>query len=90
MAVNEKKAFHCKIVCLIHLDKFDEALSSIERFQEGNDLIFERAYCEYRLNKIESAYETLKKCTEIGNKEKELLAQVVNELLSYRIILYNL
>jgi signal recognition particle subunit SRP72 len=64
-------------VCLIHLDKFDEALSSIEHSQEGSDLSFEKAYCEYRLNKIESAYETLKKCAEIGNKERELLAQVV-------------
>lgn len=83
-SVNEKKAFHCKIVCLIHLDKFDEALTNIERAQEGADLYFERAYCEYRLNKVESAYGTLMKCPEMSNKERELLAQVTYRLEKYQ------
>lgn len=26
---NEKKATHCKIICLMQLDKFDEALTTI-------------------------------------------------------------
>ena len=78
--MNEKKAFHCKIVGLIHLDKFDEALSSIEKCQEGNDLHFERAYCEYRMNKIDNAYATLLKCPEMSNKERELLAQITYRL----------
>jgi signal recognition particle subunit SRP72 len=60
------------------LDKFDEALTSIERNPDANDLYFEKAYCEYRLNKIEDAYSTLKQCEEMTNKEKELLAQVVS------------
>ena len=29
IASNEKKATHCKIVCLMQLDKFDEALTTI-------------------------------------------------------------
>ncbi len=28
---NEKKATHCKIICLMQLDKFDEALSTITK-----------------------------------------------------------
>lgn len=79
LSVTEKKAFQSKIVCLIHMDKFDEALTSIEKFPaEPEEFLFERAYCEYRLNKIEDAYHTLKRCKEMGNRENELLAQVVS------------
>jgi hypothetical protein len=28
---NEKKATHCKIICLMQLDKFDEALNTITK-----------------------------------------------------------
>jgi signal recognition particle subunit SRP72 len=79
ISVNDKKAFHCKIVCLIQLSKFDEALTSLQRFPvEQNDFYFERAYCEYRLNQIEDAQKTLKSCPNMTYKEKELLAQVVS------------
>jgi signal recognition particle subunit SRP72 len=77
LSVNERKAFQTKIVCLINLDKFDEALTSIDRFNDGNDFHFEKAYCAYRLNKTEDAYSILKQCNDMGVKEKELLAQVV-------------
>jgi len=70
-------------VALIHLDKFDEAYTSIERNPDASDLIFEKAYCEYRTNKLTEAYETLLKCKEMGNKEKELLAQVAYRLEKY-------
>ena len=63
------------------MDKFEEALSSIERFNEGNDFTFEKAYCAYRLNKTEEAYSILKQSSMLGVKEKELLAQVVNLLI---------
>ena len=69
---------HCKIVCLIQLGQFEDALTSIKRFQtESNEFNFERAYCEYRLNQIENALKTLKSCQTMTYKEKELLAQVV-------------
>jgi putative lipoic acid-binding regulatory protein len=84
ISVNEKKALHCKIVCLIQTNKFDEALTSIERAQDSSQLNFEKAYCEYRLNKIDAAYETLMKCNEKRNKEKELLAQVAYRLEKYQ------
>ena len=31
IASNEKQATHCKIICLMQLDKFDEALSTITK-----------------------------------------------------------
>lgn len=83
-SIYETKAFQCKIVCLIQLDKFDEALTSIERSTEVGILHFEKAYCEYRMNKNIESYTTLKSCKEMGIKEKELLAQV-----TYRMEKYN-
>lgn len=77
--MNEQKALHCKVVCLIHLDQFKEALASIKNTDSGAELVFERAYCEYRLHQIEEAYATLtSQNRELDNKEKELLAQVVS------------
>lgn len=84
LSVHEKKAFHTKIVCLINLDKFDEALSSIERYDNAADLYFETAYCQYRLNKVEEAYATLIKCEDPSIKEKELLAQISYRLEKYQ------
>jgi signal recognition particle subunit SRP72 len=87
LSVNELKAFHFKVVCLIHLDKFDEALVTLQRNTEfANELLFEKAYCEYRLNQIDEAYSTLKKCDDdtISNKELELLAQVAYKLEKYQ------
>ena len=80
ISLTEKKAFQTKIICLINLDKFDEALSSIERFNfaDGDDLCFERAYCQYRLHQLNEAYQTLAGCQNPGMKEKELLAQIVS------------
>jgi hypothetical protein len=44
----------------------------------NRDLFFERAYCEYRLNRIEDAHSTLKTIDrELDEREQELLAQVV-------------
>ncbi|UJR16379.1 hypothetical protein I4U23_003282 [Adineta vaga] len=82
---NEKKATHCKIICLMQLDKFDEALTTIvKNAMDTEDLIFERAYCEYRLNRIEDAYKTLKNVDrDLNEREKELFAQVLFKLENY-------
>jgi hypothetical protein len=41
--------------------------------------MFERAYCEYRLSRIEDAHKTLKNIEgELSEREQELLAQVVS------------
>jgi len=48
-------------------------------FNFHRDLIFERAYCEYRLNRIEDAHNTLTNVKrDLDEREQELLAQVVN------------
>ena len=40
-------------------------------------LLFEKAYCEYRLNRLDESLKTLKSIVDPSNREKELLAQVV-------------
>lgn len=84
LSVQEKKAFQTKVICLINLDKFDEALSSIERYHDATELFFEKAYCQYRLDKFTEAYDTLIKCEQPSYKEKELLAQISYRLENYQ------
>lgn len=74
-------ASHCKVVCLIQTSKFTEALQFIER-NKLTDLVFEKAYCEYRLNTPENALKTI----ELANVNplppnlKELRAQILYRL----------
>lgn len=79
----EEKAFQVKIVCLIHLDKFEEAITSIDEYGKVN-MTFEKAYCEYRLNRIDRAYSTLQNAKPLGIKERELLAQITYKLEKYQ------
>jgi signal recognition particle subunit SRP72 len=68
-------------VCLIQVSKFDEALKFLEKNQVKNS-IFEKAYCEYRLNKAESALATIEGAgiSPLPDNLKELLAQVLYRL----------
>lgn len=42
-----------------------------------SDVVFEKAYCEYRLNRVESSLKTIESATEQTDKLKELYGQVV-------------
>ncbi|XP_061171362.1 signal recognition particle subunit SRP72-like [Saccostrea echinata] len=78
-------AFQCKIVCLIKLDKFDEALTQINKNKELTSYVaFEKAYCEYRLNRTEEALNTLRGISQPDTRTKELLAQVLYRLEEYQ------
>uniref|UniRef100_A0A8C7E2J0 Signal recognition particle subunit SRP72 n=1 Tax=Naja naja TaxID=35670 RepID=A0A8C7E2J0_NAJNA len=79
-------ALHCKVVCLIQNGSFKEALSVIHTHVKvlTSDLIaFEKAYCEYRLNRIENALKTIQGATQQTNKLKELYGQVLYRLERY-------
>lgn len=43
----------------------------------ASDVVFEKAYCEYRLNRVESALKTIESAPEQTDKLKELYGQVV-------------
>ncbi|KAJ6653621.1 hypothetical protein lerEdw1_009055 [Lerista edwardsae] len=79
-------ALRCKIVCLIQNGSFKEALSVIHTHTKvlTSDLIaFEKAYCEYRLNRIENALKTIQGASQQTDKLKELYGQVLYRLECY-------
>ena len=49
----------------------------------SNSLSFEKAYCEYRLNRIENALKTIESANQQTDKLKELYGQVVITALKY-------
>ncbi|XP_006868108.1 PREDICTED: signal recognition particle subunit SRP72 isoform X2 [Chrysochloris asiatica] len=79
-------ALHCKVVCLIQNGSFKEALNVINSHTKvlaNNSLSFEKAYCEYRLNRIENALKTIESANQQTDKLKELHGQVLYRLERY-------
>uniref|UniRef100_A0A8C0ZNQ6 Signal recognition particle subunit SRP72 n=1 Tax=Castor canadensis TaxID=51338 RepID=A0A8C0ZNQ6_CASCN len=79
-------ALHCKVVCLIQNGSFKEALNVINTHTKvlaNNSLSFEKAYCEYRLNRIENALKTIEGTNQQTDKLKELYGQVLYRLERY-------
>ncbi|KAI5097681.1 signal recognition particle subunit SRP72, partial [Silurus meridionalis] len=88
-------ALRCKIVCLIQTGGFKEALNVINTHTKSLTSVrfvlsvhsetigFEKAYCEYRLNRVESALKTIEAIPEQTDKVKELYGQVLYRLERY-------
>lgn len=79
-------ALHCKIVCLVQNGSFKEALNVMNVHSKvlGSEVVaFEKAYCEYRLNRVESALKTIEGVAEQSDKLKELYGQVLYRLERY-------
>ncbi|XP_069820492.1 signal recognition particle subunit SRP72 [Dendropsophus ebraccatus] len=86
VAKDDVKALHCKVVCLIQNGSFKEALTLINNNSKllTSDIIaFEKAYCEYRLNKIENALKTIESAPQKTEKLSELQGQVLYRLERY-------
>ncbi|XP_076469233.1 signal recognition particle subunit SRP72-like [Babylonia areolata] len=80
----EVKAYQYRVVCFMLQDKFEEALTAIGKDKEkAETLKFERAYCQYRLNRTQEALATLRSVNEPDVRTKELLAQVLYRLEDY-------
>ncbi|CAE1265059.1 SRP72 [Acanthosepion pharaonis] len=80
----ESVALHSKVICLIHLGRFDEALIAMKKYPNlSKGLNFEKAYCEYRLNKTNEALKTLREVEKPDYQTQELLAQVLYRLEQY-------
>uniref|UniRef100_A0A1A9ZHL9 Signal recognition particle subunit SRP72 n=1 Tax=Glossina pallidipes TaxID=7398 RepID=A0A1A9ZHL9_GLOPL len=84
VAPDDHTALHCKIICFIQLTKFEEALKFIEKNRLVT-LIFEKAYCEYRLNKPNLALKTIDDANlpALPPNLKELRTQVLYRLERY-------
>jgi signal recognition particle subunit SRP72 len=67
------------------LSKFDEALKFIEKSKLKDALVFEKAYCEYRLNKPDQSLKTIEgaNLNPLPANLKELKAQVLYRLEEY-------
>ncbi|KAJ0049810.1 hypothetical protein NL108_003580 [Boleophthalmus pectinirostris] len=78
-------ALHCKIVCHVQNGSFKEALNVMNTHSKvlGSVVLFEKAYCEYRLNRVESALKTIENAPEQTDKLKELYGQVLYRLERY-------
>ncbi|XP_059161427.1 signal recognition particle subunit SRP72-like [Physella acuta] len=81
---DEFSAFNCKIVSFLLLDRFDEALTALNKDKNhSGSLKFEKAYCEYRLNRTNEALNTLRSITSHDTRSKELLCQVLYRIEEY-------
>lgn len=86
VAKDDVKALHCKVVCLIQNENFKEALTLINnnsKLLTSDVIAFEKAYCEYRLNKIENALKTIESAPQKTEKLCELQGQVLYRLERY-------
>ncbi|KAH8313776.1 hypothetical protein KR067_011640 [Drosophila pandora] len=81
---DDPTALHCKVVCLVQLSKFEEAYRFIEK-NRLSSLAFEKAYCEYRLNKQVQALKTIDDTglQPLPPNLKELRTQVLYRLERY-------
>ncbi|KAL7638501.1 UNVERIFIED_CONTAM: hypothetical protein RMT77_011071 [Armadillidium vulgare] len=80
----EAKAWHCKLAAHIHLGDFTEALQSLKRCKVIDQVIFEKAYCEYRLNRTLEAWKTISATkADSSVRIKELKAQILYRLERY-------
>merc|ERR1712141_703111 len=87
VAPHDETAFHCKMVSLMQIGKFEDALKQIKDNHTfaGLDLRFEHAYCLYRLNKLVESLEVLDQIDPKvkSDKVKELKAQIHYRLEQY-------
>ncbi|XP_065286069.1 signal recognition particle subunit SRP72 [Dermacentor albipictus] len=81
----EEKALQCKVVCLIQLGNFKDAIDVINKNSKNiGDVVFEKAYCLYRLNDTKEAWNLLSSITTQSFRVKELKAQVLYRLENYQ------
>ncbi|XP_037577342.1 signal recognition particle subunit SRP72 [Dermacentor silvarum] len=81
----EEKALQCKVVCLIQLGNFKDAIDVVNKNSKNiGDMAFEKAYCLYRLNDTKEAWNLLSSITTQSFRVKELKAQVLYRLENYQ------
>ncbi|KAG8038593.1 hypothetical protein G9C98_006289 [Cotesia typhae] len=81
---DDEAALHCKIICLIQLSKFNDALQLISRYgKQTSNWEFEKSYCLYRLNQVPEALAVVEKVSNPSLKLKELKAQILYRLEKY-------
>lgn len=75
MAPDDPKALHCKVVCLIQLSNFKDAMALFRNAKYSSitaGFHFEKAYVQYRLNLLSEALQTVDSAPELSSGLKEL------------------
>ncbi|XP_077501930.1 signal recognition particle 72 [Amblyomma americanum] len=81
----EEKALQCKVVSLIQIGDFKDAIDVINKNSKHiGDMAFEKAYCLYRLNDTKEAWKLLNSISTQSFRVKELKAQVLYRLENYK------
>jgi len=84
-------AFKCKILAMIHQSAFNDVVTLLNKNPPlSKGMVFEKAYAEYRLNRLDESLRTLTTCSkeeELSDAEsfrrKELEAQIYYRLEKY-------
>jgi tetratricopeptide (TPR) repeat protein len=84
IASDDQDALHCKLITLIRLEKYSDALALLSRkFKGENKFLFERAYCLYRSNQLAQALEVIETAKQYSQQDvatRHLEAQLVKVL----------
>lgn len=81
---NDKEAFGCKVVALIHNSEFAAAAKLIQSHATLKDgLVFEYAYCLFRQQKLDEALTTLRNVASPDARHLELMAQTLYRMERY-------
>ena len=84
MNTTDEDITRCKIIALIKLNKFDQALQVQKSLKvENEDHAFLKAYLSYKLGKFKETVDQLEKNVSNGMKSKILLAQAYNKLENF-------
>lgn len=89
LAPDDPDASQCKLVCLIQLGEFQDALKLIERVSKraktkSPPFLFEKAYCLYRQEKYALSMRTLDQIPDALDRVNDLRAQIHYRLEEYR------
>ncbi|CAI8018757.1 Signal recognition particle subunit SRP72 [Geodia barretti] len=80
-------ALHCKVVCLVQMSELGEALKLIDSLSRKSvakgSLLFEKAYCLYRLERYEESRKTLEGLPQSEERVRGLSAQIAYRLEEY-------
>jgi signal recognition particle subunit SRP72 len=79
------RALHTKIVALLSLDRYDDAIKVIESADGqavAETATLERAYCLYKLGRLQEAEEAARKAADGGDRNKRGLRHVEAQAVS--------
>lgn len=83
---NNSTVRRCRIFALLNLSRWSDALQCCEKYKGGEDsFTFERAYCQYRLNKFQEALDALATSNgDDSDRDQRLEAQVRYRMGDYK------